>query len=391
MHPILGNLRRLALYLLAWVPLSAMLLYLLASIGELSWPEALVLFGPPCLLYPFMCLSCWYSCRATPLERSGFLRLAITHLFAAAFVSNVWVWTARGYIYLISSTQAYSGIGSKASRDYDLLFASGVMLYLLAVALHYVLLSVENSREAERREQEARVLARDSELKALKAQINPHFLFNSLNSISALTSIDGARARDMCVLLADFLRKTLGMGEKIAIPLRDELALIHAFLAVEKIRFGARLRFDENVDQSTLECVVPPLLLQPLVENAVAHGISNLTEGGFIRLNIKSLQPPQPQPGSRDAQPDAAPPSSCDLVISVENNFDPEMPRRRGNSMGLRNVRQRLHTRYGDLARFEVRAEGEIFRVSLRLPGEAQSDSAGALPPPEAAAQPVSH
>ncbi len=89
-----------------------------------------------------------------------------------------------------------------------------MLVYLLSVALHYVLLSVESSKEAETREQEALTLARESELKALKAQINPHFLFNSLNSISALATVDGQRAREMCIKLSDFLRSTLKLGEK---------------------------------------------------------------------------------------------------------------------------------------------------------------------------------
>ena len=83
------------------------------------------------------------------------------------------------------------------------------------------------------------------------------------------------RAREMCVLLGDFLRKTLGLGEKAAIPLRDELNLVRAYLAVEKVRYGARLSLEENIAPEALDFVVPPLLLQPLVENAVAHGISS--------------------------------------------------------------------------------------------------------------------
>src|SRR5262249_56363693 len=101
---------------------------------------------------------------------------------------------------------------------------------------------LEASREAQARVMETSILAREAELKALKAQVNPHFLFNSLNSISALTSVDPTRAREMCILLSEFLRMTLGLGEKNAIPLSEELALIDRFLAIEKVRFGALLR-----------------------------------------------------------------------------------------------------------------------------------------------------
>src|SRR5215470_2300545 len=356
MHPILGNLRQLSLYLAAWSPLAVILFYILKSAGGLSWVQAFAMIPLLCLVYAFMCLSAWYTCRGTPLATSSLSRLALTHGAGALVISGIWVAIAKGWASALASIETFRGLDQQFVPDYPLLFASGVMIYLLAVALHYVLLSIEFSRELEKREIQARVLARDSELKALKAQVNPHFLFNSLNSISALTSIDAGRARDMCIRLADFLRRTLGVGEKAVIPLRDELELVRSFLSVEKVRFGARLSVEESVEPGALDCAVPPLLLQPLVENAVAHGISNLTEGGWIRVAVSNGQ------GSDS--------SAEDLRIEVENNFDPEMPRRRGHGVGLSNVRQRLATRYGDRARFEVRTEGERFHVSMVLPAE---------------------
>lgn len=157
----------------------------------------------------------------------------------------------------------------------------------------------------------------------------------------------------MCILLGDFLRRTLGLGEKSAIPLNDELSLIHAFLAVEKIRFGARLNMVENVDPRALQMNIPPLLLQPLVENAVAHGIANLVDGGCIRLDV----------ALHDGE----------VSILVENTFDPEAPLRRRNGVGLANVRQRLEARYGNRARFGAEATGTSFRVALEFPAEQEA------------------
>jgi|SRR5215469_2365422 len=354
MHPILGQMRRLGLYLLAWIPITAILSFLLTTPGGLRPAEAAAMAVPLCLVYAFLCLSAWYICRGTPLETSSFSRIAVTHLAAALLISFIWVMMASLLAAMLGSTWEFRGLGERMTHNYPLLHGSGVLIYLLVVGLHYVLLSIERSREAEKREIQLRVLARDSELKALKAQVNPHFLFNSLNSISALTTSDAARAREMCVLLGDFLRKTLGLGEKAVIPLREELGLIRSYLAVEKVRFGARLSLEESVAPEALEYAVPPLLLQPLVENAVAHGISNLTEGGFIRLSVHC-----------DGEGAAR-----DLAIRVENNFDPEMPRRKGTGVGLVNVRQRLLTRYGNRGRFDARAEGDRFRVAMALPAE---------------------
>jgi LytS/YehU family sensor histidine kinase len=211
---------------------------------------------------------------------------------------------------------------------------------------------MEDSRRAEAQAIEARVFARDAELKALKAQINPHFLFNSLNSISALTSIDPVRARDMCVLLGDFLRLTLGLGEKTSVRFSEELDLLQKYMAIEKVRFGNRLRMQETIQEDSKACLLPPLLLQPLVENAVKHGIATLPEGGEIRV--------------------AAERQNGRLAIVVENSWDPETPPRRSGGRGLKNVQQRLEARYGKDASLRVNTEGELFQVSLDLPAESE-------------------
>jgi two-component system, LytTR family, sensor histidine kinase AlgZ len=350
MHPILAHLRRLVFYLLGWIPLAGMLTYLLAVPGGLAWWQAGAVAFPLCLLYAFVCLAAWYPCLATPLDRSSVPRFLFTHVVGAAVASALWLALARSLGRVLSTLQEFRGIDSRLSEDLPLLFGTGVLLYLLAVGFHYVLLSVEASRQAEARVMQAGLLAREAELRALKAQVNPHFLFNSLNSISALTASDPAKAREMCILLGDFLRRTLGLGEKPSIPLAEEMSLVHAFLAVEKIRYGDRLRMEEAVDPAALDAEVPPLLLQPLVENAVAHGVANLVEGGWIRLTAQR----------RDGR----------LEISIENQFDPEAPRHRRNGVGLVNVRQRLETRYAGQATFAVTSASDCFRVAISLPVE---------------------
>ena len=348
MHPILGHFRRLVLYLAAWGPISAILLYLFVSLAGLSWGRATALAIPLCLVYAFVCLSAWYSCRNIPLENSGSW---LAHFAAAVVASFLWIIVAKGLALALSSSPAFAGLDQQMRRAYPLLFGSGVLLYLLAVALHYVLLSNEAAHEAAKREVEARVLARDSELKALKTQVNPHFIFNCLNSISALTSTNPATAREMCVRLAEFLRKTLGLSEKARIPLGEELDLMHAYLSVEQIRFGARLKFEENTDPEAVKYLVPPLLLQPLIENAIRHGVASLTEGGWVRLEIKTS-------------------ALNTLQIRIENNFDGDAPRRHGAGIGLKNVRQRVDTTYGSRARMDVRSTAEHFQIAMELPAE---------------------
>jgi sensor histidine kinase YesM len=350
MHPILGQLRRLALYLVAWIPLAAMLAYLMAVTGGISKSEAIAISFPLCLLYAFVCLSAWYSCRATPFDRSTISKLLEVHVAAALVASGLWILAAEAFAQLLVETTPFQGLAARLPRTIPLLLGMGVLFYLLSAAFYYVILAVEAAREAEERVLKASVFARDAELRALKAQVNPHFLFNSLNSISALTSSDPPKVREMCILLGDFLRRTLGLGEKPAIPLSEEMPLIRAFLAVEKIRFGPRIKMEEKIDQEAMDILLPPVLLQALVENAVAHGIANLVEGGWIRLDARC--------------------KDDSLFIVVENSYDPEAPRRCRNGVGLVNVRQRLQTRYENRATLAVKVDEGRFRVAIKLPAE---------------------
>lgn len=350
MHPILSQYRRLALYLLAWIPFAALFAVLLRVPRTLSWSEAAVISFPLSLLYAFLCLSPWYTCRSYPIGKQPGARILSKHLVGALVAAGLWVLAVDFGTYELGHGAVFRNIHERIVPDYPLVFVAGILLYLFWVAFYYVIIAIEASRDAEARVLQAGILAREAELKALKAQVNPHFLFNSLNSISALTGSDPGRAREMCVLLGEFLRRTLGLGEKSAIPLEEELSLIHSFMAVEKVRFGARVQLAESVDKSVLDVLVPPLLLQPLVENAVVHGIANLVAGGRIGLSITS----------RDGN----------LEIVVENSFDPEAPPRRKGGVGLANVRQRLLTRYGNRASFEAGPAGENFRVAITLPAE---------------------
>jgi sensor histidine kinase YesM len=360
MHPLLTRISRLGLYLLAWVPFVVTSIYVLAMRGTLTWLQATAIAVPVFLFYALLCLAAWYPCRATPLGKVSFVRLMLTHLIAAAFMSFVWIQASAAISYAILSPEQFDAIKRQFGPQVNAtlpfgkdttLFTVGVLLYLLSVAFHYVLIAMEESRRAEAQAVEARVLARDAELRALKAQVNPHFLFNSLNSISALTSVDPAKARQMCILLAEFLRMTLGLGEKSAIPLAEELALLERFLAIEKVRFGARLHVEEEIQEESRNVLVPPLVLQPLVENAVVHGIGNLPDGGTIRL-VSQIN---------DGR----------LSIAIENSFDPESTPTRRTGMGMANVRQRLDGRYSGQASIQVTAAADKFRVELSLPAEA--------------------
>lgn len=349
MHPILARRERLLAYLLAWVPLAAIQAYLLALPGSLSIGEAAALAAPLSLVYAFLCLSSFYACRSAPLTRARTASVLGVHVVGALIAASLLTLAGSTLASLLGAFPVLSTLPERFGKAVPPLFVLGVLLYLLAVTFHYILLSLESSQAAERRAMEARVLAREAELEALKAQLNPHFLFNALNSVSALTTTAPARAREMCVLLSDFLRRSLSSGERSLIPLGEELALVRQFLAVEKVRYGRRLEIEEEVDEALLSAVVPPLLLQPLVENAVRHGIATLIDGGTVTLRVER--------------------AGDGVRVAIENPYDPETAVSAGSGLGLSIVRRRLAAAWGRAAELEERGDGRRFSVVLVVPG----------------------
>jgi two-component system sensor histidine kinase AlgZ len=350
MHPIFGGKSRFAQYLAACTPVGVGLALLLARRGGFSPAEAAALAAPMELLLAFMVLSAWYPCRSVPISRPNTARIGLTHAVAAVVVSSLWVLAGAGLAGLYDwAVPSPEGFGPRYGGQVPTLFTIGIFLYLLSAALHYVFLSLEAAREAERRGSAREILAREAELTALKAQIQPHFLFNSLNSISALTSTDPARAREMCVSLADFLRKTLAVEARESIPIGEELSLARSYLDVERIRFGSRLRVEEQIAPEECRWLVPPLLLQPLIENAVLHGIGTLVEGGVVRIEAARA-------GHR-------------LRIVVSNPFDPDVvPARPRGGLGLRLVRDRLQAAFGGDAILATKRLEGVHLAILSIP-----------------------
>ena len=152
----------------------------------------------------------------------------------------------------------------------------------------------------------------------------------------------------MCIRLSDFLRNTLRLGEKESISFAEELGLVNTYLAVEQVRFGSRLKVERDLDLACEKCAVPPLILQPLIENSVKHGIAGLVDGGTIRLKAHC--------------------SAGQLHVMVENDFDPDSPAPRKTGLGLTNVRNRIAARHGEYGRCDVQVTESRHRVELLLP-----------------------
>ena len=348
MHPILRDRRTLALYLLAWLAPGLMLVTLLATTARASWSGAICFSLPAMIVYAFMSLSAWYVCRAFPLPGTDIAKTLASLLFAAVLSSVLWLLICYVWASALEWLQPGLAPAGRYAESLPLLVSFGIGLFLIAAAVHYLIESLQSARRTERNVLELQVLARDAELKALRAQIDPHFLFNSLNSVSALTSIDPGAARTMTLMLADFLRMSMTYGALELIRLEQEMSIVGHFLDIEKVRFGSRLVVQTEIGEGTLSAHVPPLLLLPLVENAVNHGIAQIPDGGVLRLRTEIR--------------------GTSLRLTIGNPVDPGRRKPHGQGMGLHIVRQRIQRLYGDRGSVDVRDTGESFLVEITIP-----------------------
>jgi hypothetical protein len=350
MHPILADGRRLGAYLVAWALIGALIAVQLALAASFDWLEAIAFALPLTLVFGFVGLGAFWVCQAAPLQLSRMVRSLGTQLIAAVTSAVLWLGAGYGWAMLLERLDVFPGLVTKQVQAAWLMLGLGFALFLLTAAVNYLLMAMGASQAAERRALQFEISSREAELRALRAQIHPHFLFNSLNSINALIAAKPEEARRLCVGLADFLRHSLTFGSREAITLAEELALAERLLSIEKVRFGERLSHVIVANDEARSCVVPPLLLQPLVENAVTHGIAERLEGGQIRIEA-----------ARDG---------AFLRIAISNPRDADAPRRPGTGIGLQNVRRRLAALHGDEGELRTVASDDAFRVELRLPAK---------------------
>lgn len=334
----------LSAYLLFWAGLSVVPWVLLASVTPLG---ALGLTLVSTVVFAVVTLPTWFLCRALPLRPGRIVRVLSIHGAAAVVWSVLFVATTKLLAELLALFPAWHRLPLEVGRGESALFGVGALFYFLVATFHYVLAELQLRHEALERESALAVQAQRAELQALKAQVHPHFLFNSLNTVSALIGYDPGKAREACVLLAEYLRGTLRAQEQALVPLRDEWSLCERYLKVEALRLGERLRVELDFEEAARECLVPSLLLQPLVENAMTHGIALVDEPRPLRVRAQRR-------GTR-------------LALALENGVDPA-PRARDGGVGLANVRARLFAQYGKEAVVRIEKDSERFVVLLDLP-----------------------
>jgi two-component system LytT family sensor kinase len=232
------------------------------------------------------------------------------------------------------------------------LFIRGLYVWLMIAlisAVTWLWLSIQEHQEADMRNVAIEKMAREAELTRLRQQIQPHFLFNSLNSISALAGSKPEEARRMIHQLSDFFRATLKKDDQQLVALSEELEYLTLYLEIEKVRFGHRLKTDIQCQHESLSMKLPSLLLQPVVENAIKFGLYDTIGETVIRI-------------SATAKENA-------LTIRVENPFDPvSTPPRTGTGFGLNSIQRRLYLLYARNDLLVVAQKDNVFTTTIKIP-----------------------
>ncbi|MFY8020340.1 MAG: sensor histidine kinase [Bacteroidia bacterium] len=223
--------------------------------------------------------------------------------------------------------------------------------YILMWALVYHLFQYwEKSLEAERSRYQMQAILRENQYNNLKTQLNPHFLFNSLNGIRTLVDLDPDMSKEAIMRLSNLLRSSLQMSKNKTVSLEQEMATVESYLLIEKIRFDDRLQYAFNLDKATLNAQIPPMMLQTLVENAVKHGISKLKNGGQVLVNTI-------RKGNR-----------VQIEILNSGKYEPT-DSENGAGLGLENTKERLKLLFEDQASFEIKSLDENFVIAtIELP-----------------------
>ena len=345
-NPFINNKKIFAAYSVVWFAIFLIHVSVLTFFLKFSIWIALSDSAFFNVLYQLFGVSLWYTVNFNSLENYSAVKIFLNHIAAAVITSGLWI-SAGYYImtHVITGNAIYSEF---LVKSLIWRFLIGILFYIIIISVDYVIIYYTNFQQKLLREAELNALVKEAELKTLKYQINPHFIFNSLNSISSLTITNPSKAQEMTIKLSSFLRNTLSKNEKQKNKLSEEINNAKLYLDIEKIRFAEKFEFIEVIDPKCKGLEVPSMILQPLFENAIKHGVYESLDKVTIKL-------------------------SCGMEkgyfkIIVENNVDSEAIPRKGEGIGLKNIQNRLKLIYNqdNLLTFE-KANG-IFKVNIFIP-----------------------
>jgi two-component system, LytTR family, sensor kinase len=345
-NPLFSNRRSLVTYLGIWALIICAHIFLLVISEELTFVFALADGFISNLLFGAIGLAIWFPIFFTKSENGKLAGSIINHLFAC--LVSVGIWISLTYFLLYSVFNGQQAYLEFLQKSLPWRTGIGVLYYGVVVLAYYFIIYYRSFRENLLKEAQLKALVKESELNSLKSQINPHFLFNSLNSISSLTMIKPEKAQEMIIKLSDFLRYSLSNKEEKLTSLSNEIENINRYLDIEKIRFGKRLAIDLKGYETCSELKLPGLILQPLVENAVKHGVYESTEESIIELTFTC--------------------NTSALIVSIRNAYDPDFVNKKGEGIGLKNIRSRIRLLYNRDDLLQIRKDPGHYEVRIIFP-----------------------
>lgn len=344
-HPIIKSPKNFLLYLLFWLLIVILYLNLIIFDREIQIDLIILDVAVFNILLLGLGIGFWFSAKFLSIENHKFFRIISNHLLEGIILISLWL--LAGYFIVnafIIERDFYSNFFFATLKFRA---ALGIFTYFLLTSFYYIVIYYTGFQERRIKETELKNLVTEAELRSLKFQINPHFIFNSLNSMSALTEIDPKKAKQMIIKLAEFLRYTLATNDRQMVSLNEELKNIRLYLEIEKIRFEDKFVYTEDVDEVCGKVLIPSMILQPLFENAIKHAVYETLD----TISLKLLCYKQ----------------DSFLKLEMQNNFEGES-HKKGAGVGLNNIKERLRLIYQQDNLMEVKKENNVFRVIIYIP-----------------------
>lgn len=338
--------KQLVLYLVLWVILSIAHFFILLSFYHIHWINAVadaLIFNT---IFALIGIGLKFAVPFLDPRKNQWYEMLTQHLTGIGIALVIWFFSGN---FLLS--QLFSGDKEYLQflhNSQTIRILTGVFLYMLTMVLFYLAATFEELQKRNAREAQLYAQLKESELSLLRSQIRPHFLFNSLNSISALTLSDPGKAQEMIIKLSEFMRYSLNFGDEAMSTLDMELYHIQLYLDIEKIRFGKKLNIVREIEEDCLNCKLPAMILQPLVENAVKYGVYESTGVSSIHIHTKC--------------------EKTHMYVYVQNDYDPDGVTRKGTGTGLKNVSRRLQTVYGVQNLMNITKTDRTFEVEIKIP-----------------------
>ncbi len=345
-HPILKSKGSLITYIVIWTAIGLFQFSWFYFFYKTDFVAALADSAVSAVILSFLILRIATLAKFFPLSWNDFYKFAVSQVIASIIISVIWIAVTYIVVFYVLIRDASFENFFVQTLVWRLLI--GILLFITAMFFNYLMIIYGSYVEKAAHEAELNALIREAELRHLKFQINPHFIFNSLNSISSLTMINPEKAREMIIKLSEFIRYSVSQGDKKTSVLRDELINVRRYLDIEKIRFGDKFQVIENISEECMMVVVPNMLLQPLFENAIKHGVFQSIENVEIKLSCNK--------------------KDDFLHIAVENNYDPDSAPAKGSGIGLSNIKSRLKLLYKRDDLITIKKTKDNFLVEIFIP-----------------------